>query len=119
MPLAEQLDDVETEFAWTLFLVPLCAVYFLALVSVRLQQRTGELQDTIAQLGVARRREAELTDYAALITRAQEDERRRLAPELHDATPQALTALARGLDALPTRPPDPPLPPCDPPFAAA
>jgi signal transduction histidine kinase len=109
LPLAEQLDDVEAEFAWTLFLVPLCAVYFLALVSVRLQQRTGELQDTIAQLGVARRREAELTDYAALITRAQEDERRRLARELHDDTAQALIALARGLDALSTRAVDPPL----------
>jgi signal transduction histidine kinase len=109
LPLTEVLDDLEAEFAWLLFLVPLCAVYYLALVSVRLQQRTDELQVTVGQLGVARRREAELTDYAALVTRAQEDERRRLARELHDDTAQALIALSRGLDALAARPDAPPL----------
>ena len=109
LPLAELLDDAEAEFAWILFLVPLFAVYYLALVSVRLQQRTDELQDTIQQLGVARRREAELSDYAALVTRAQEDERRRLARELHDDTAQALIALSRGLDALAARQVNPPL----------
>lgn len=100
LPLAEALDDVEAEFAWILFLVPLCAVYYLALLSARLQQRTDELQETVVQLSVSRRRQAELSDYAALVTRAQEDERRRLARELHDDTAQALIALSRGLDAL-------------------
>lgn len=109
LPLAELLDDAEAEFAWILFLVPLFSVYYLALVSVRLQQRTGELQDTIQLLGVSRRREAELSDYAALVTRAQEDERRRLARELHDDTAQALIALSRGLDALASRQVNPPL----------
>lgn len=100
LPLAEALDDVEAEFAWILFLVPLCAVYYLAVLSARLQQRTDELQVTVVQLSVSRRRQAELSDYAALVTRAQEDERRRLARELHDDTAQALIALSRGLDAL-------------------
>ena len=100
LPLAERLDDVEAEFTWALFLVPLGAVYYLALVSVRLQRRSQELQATIGQLRTARRREAELTDFAALITRAQEEERKRLARELHDDTSQALIALSRGLDTL-------------------
>lgn len=102
LPLAEALDDVEAEFAWILFLVPLCAVYYLALLSARLQQRTDELQMTVVQLSASRRRQAELSDYAALVTRAQEDERRRLARELHDDTAQALIALSRGLNALAT-----------------
>ncbi len=109
LPVAEVLDDVEAEFAWMLFLVPLFAVYYLALVTVRLQQRSDELQITVGQLRVARRREAELTDYAALVTRAQEDERRRLARELHDDTAQALIALSRGLDTLSSRHVEPPL----------
>ena len=78
-------------------------------MSVRLEQRTHELQKTVAELGAVRRREAELADYAALITRAQEDERRRLARELHDDTAQALIALSRGLDALASRRVEPPL----------
>ncbi|HEU5438751.1 MAG TPA: ATP-binding protein [Ktedonobacterales bacterium] len=109
LPLAELLDDVEAEFAWIVFLIPLGVVYYLALVSVRLEQRTDELQTTIGQLRESRQREAELTGYAALVTRAQEDERRRLARELHDDTAQALIALSRGLDALSTRQVEPPL----------
>jgi signal transduction histidine kinase len=110
LPLVEILDDAEAELAWILFLVPLYAIYYLALVSVRLQQQTEELQRTIEALRAARQREAELTGYAALITQAQEEERRRLARELHDDTAQALVALSRGLDALATRQVDPPLP---------
>jgi len=41
-----------------------------------------------------------LRDYASLITRVQEEERRRLARELHDDTAQALIALSLGLDGL-------------------
>lgn len=109
LPLAELLDGIDAEFAWLLFLVPLCAVYYLALTSVRLEQRTQQLQKTVVELQVARRREAELSGYAALITRAQEDERRRLARELHDDTAQALIALSRGLDSLVSRRVEPPL----------
>jgi signal transduction histidine kinase len=42
--------------------------------------------------------------YARQITRAQEDERKRIARELHDDTIQALVALSRRLDALSTLP---------------
>lgn len=38
--------------------------------------------------------------YVRQITKAQEDERRRVARELHDETTQALVALARQIDAL-------------------
>jgi signal transduction histidine kinase len=103
LPLAALLDDFEAELAWTLFLVPLYAMYYLALLSMRLQQQTDELQRTVEELRVSRRREAELTGYAALITQAQEEERRRLARELHDDTAQALIALSRGLDTLSSR----------------
>lgn len=106
LPLAEVLDDFEAEVSWLLFLVPLAAIYYLALVSVRLQQRTDQLQETVEKLGVAREREAALEDYAALITTAQEEERRRLSRELHDDTAQTLVALSRGLDALSSHRPD-------------
>ncbi|HST90369.1 MAG TPA: sensor histidine kinase, partial [Ktedonobacterales bacterium] len=53
-----------------------------------------------------------------LVTRAQEDERRRLARELHDDTAQALIALARGLDTLGGRAVEPPLPDGDARFIA-
>ncbi len=100
LPLVEGLDDLEAELAWLLFLVPLFVIYYLALVSLRFQHQTEELQASLRALRQARRRQAELQDYAALVTRAQEDERRRLARELHDDTAQALIALSRGLEAL-------------------
>ena len=100
LPLTEALDPVEIEFSWALLLAPMGAVYYLALTSARLRMRTAELQDTIAELNATRERESELMSYAALITRAQEDERRRLARDLHDDTAQALIALSRGLEAL-------------------
>ncbi len=100
LPLVEELDDLESELAWVLFLVPLFAIYYLAIVSLRFQRQTEELRASLQALRQARRRQAELQDYAALVIRAQEDERRRLARELHDDTAQALIALSRGLEAL-------------------
>ncbi|HEY8326326.1 MAG TPA: sensor histidine kinase [Ktedonobacterales bacterium] len=100
LPLTESLQPVEIEFAWVLLLTPMGAVFYLALTSVRLRQQTDQLQRTITELNATRLRETQLKSYAALITRAQEDERRRLARELHDDTAQALIALSRGLDAL-------------------
>ncbi len=100
LPLAAELDDLESELAWVLFLVPLFAIYYLAIVSLRFQRQTEELQASLQALRQARRRQAELQDYAALVIRAQEDERRRLSRELHDYTAQALIALSRGLEAL-------------------
>lgn len=103
LPLTETLQPVEVEFAWILLLVPMGAVYYLALTTVRLRQQSDTLHKAVAELNATRLRETQLKSYAALITRAQEDERRRLARELHDDTAQALIALSRGLDALSTQ----------------
>jgi signal transduction histidine kinase len=103
LPLTESLQPVEIEFAWVLLLTPMGAVFYLALTTARLRQQTDTLQKTVAELNATRLRETQLKSYAALITRAQEDERRRLARDLHDDTAQALIALSRGLDALANR----------------
>src|SRR5437763_16104873 len=100
LPVVDIFDDLAAELAWLFFLVPLFAIYYLALISTRLSIRTDELQSTLRDLKSARRREDELRDYASLITRVQEEERRRLARELHDDTAQALIALSLGLDGL-------------------
>ncbi len=100
LPVVDIFDNTRAEVAWLFFLVPLFAIYYLALVSSRLSMRTDTLQETLADLNSARRRQDELRDYATLITRVQEEERRRLARELHDDTAQALIALALGLDGL-------------------
>ncbi len=100
LPVVDSFDDVAAELAWFFFLVPLFAIYYLALVSTKLSIRTGELQHTLQDLSSARRRQDELRDYASLITRVQEEERRRLARELHDDTAQALIALSLGLSGL-------------------
>ncbi|HEX8732299.1 MAG TPA: sensor histidine kinase [Ktedonobacterales bacterium] len=103
LPLTESLQPVEIEFTWLLLLAPMAAVYYLALTSVRVRVQSDKLQNTIVELNATRLRETQLQNYAALITRAQEDERRRLARDLHDDTAQALIALSRGLDALANR----------------
>ncbi len=100
LPVVDIFDDLAAELAWLFFLVPLFAIYYLALISTRLSIRTDELQSTLQDLRSARRRQDELRDYASLITRVQEEERRRLARELHDDTAQALIALSLGLDGL-------------------
>ncbi len=100
LPVVDIYDDRGAELAWLFFLVPLFAIYYLALISTRLSIRTDELQSTFQDLNTAKRRQEELRDYASLITRVQEEERRRLARELHDDTAQALIALSLGLDGL-------------------
>jgi signal transduction histidine kinase len=100
LPVVDVFDNLAGELAWFFFLVPLFAIYYLALISTRLSIRTDELQSTLQDLSSARRRQDELRDYASLITRVQEEERRRLARELHDDTSQALIALSLGLDGL-------------------
>lgn len=59
------------------------------------------------QLGIAmenallhRDEQSRLQTYVRAITRAQEDERKRIARDLHDESAQALAAIARGLDDL-------------------
>ena len=91
--IADFFDNSVGELAWLIFLVPLFALYWLMLLSIRLSEQTNALRRAI-------QRQEELRQYASNITRVQEDERRRLARELHDDTAQALIALARGLEGL-------------------
>ncbi len=98
--MVDIFDNAAAELAWVFFLIPLFAIYYLALTSTRLSISTSELQHTLQDLSSARRRQDELRDYASLITRVQEEERRRLSRELHDDTAQALIALSLGLDGL-------------------
>jgi signal transduction histidine kinase len=91
--IADFFDNSIGELAWLIFLVPLLAIYWLMLLSIRLSEQTNALRHSL-------QRQEELRQYASNITRVQEDERRRLARELHDDTAQALIALARGLEGL-------------------
>ena len=91
--IADYFDNSIGELAWLIFLVPLFALYWLILLSIRLSEQTNALRRSL-------QRQEELRQYASNITRVQEDERRRLARELHDDTAQALIALARGLEGL-------------------
>lgn len=52
------------------------------------------------QLRRSLKREEQLTGYAATVIAAQEEERRRIARDLHDDTAQALIALSRRIEAL-------------------
>lgn len=91
--IADFFDSSIGELAWLIFLVPLLTIYWLILLSIRLSEQTNALRQSL-------QRQEELRQYASNITRIQEDERRRLARELHDDTAQALIALGRGLDGL-------------------
>jgi two-component system sensor histidine kinase DegS len=65
---------------------------------VETQEREKRLrQQAFAEL---RKSEAKLRFYLGQIIKAQEDERKRIARELHDDTTQALVVLSRRLDAL-------------------
>src|SRR5947209_2563519 len=47
LPVVDIFDDITAELAWLFFLVPLFAIYYLALISTRLSIRTNELQRTL------------------------------------------------------------------------
>jgi signal transduction histidine kinase len=91
--IADFFDNSIGELAWLIFLVPLLAIYWLMLLSIRLSEQKNALRHSI-------QRQEELRQYASNITRVQEEERRRLARELHDDTAQTLIALTRGLEGL-------------------
>ena len=63
----------------------------------RVAARTAELQKLYAEL---KDRDARRADLVRKLLSAQEDERRRIARELHDETCQTVAALAVGLDTV-------------------
>jgi signal transduction histidine kinase len=62
----------------------------------RVADRTSELNEANAQL---REREVDRSQLLRKVITAQEDERKRIARELHDETTQSLAVLAMGLEA--------------------
>ena len=65
-------------------------------LEARVEERTRELNDANEQL---REREADRGQLLRKVITAQEDERKRIARELHDETTQSLAVLAMGLEA--------------------
>lgn len=80
-------------------------------LEVRVRERTGELAHTNGALTgeIARREraEADRRDLQQRLTTAQEDERRRIARELHDQMGQHLAAIGLGLKVVEDELPDP------------
>jgi PAS domain S-box-containing protein len=66
-----------------------------------------EMADRNRELADTREAQAELRAFVSLIIQAQEDERARIAGDLHDSTVQTLTAIARRLQTLALQAPDP------------
>ena len=77
----------------------------------RVKERTAELAHTngalTAEIARRERAEADRRDLQRRLATAQEDERRRIARELHDQMGQHLTALGLGLKVVKDATPDP------------
>lgn len=91
-----------------LFLSPYPVDAFFEMIAVAL---VGGLVSWLARierraLQQSRSAERELRYYVGQVTRAQEDERKRIAREIHDDTAQLVLVLSRRLDALATSDPD-------------
>ncbi len=78
----------------------LAVVLVGVLISWMVQRQERERRLRLKALADLDRSEAMLRHYLRQIIRVQEDERRRLARELHDDTAQALVILSHRLDAL-------------------
>lgn len=64
---------------------------------MRLEQEVAHRQ---AELIASRQRQTELQDFVAFTTRAVEEERRRIARDLHDGIAQELVAISRRVESL-------------------
>ncbi len=60
----------------------------------------GSVQIVLRNVTHQRRRQSRLQSYAARVLHAQEEERQRIAQELHDDTVQSLVLLCRRIDAV-------------------
>jgi PAS domain S-box-containing protein len=80
-------------------------------LEARVKERTAELAHTngalTAEIALRERAEADRRELRQRLTTAQEDERRRIARELHDQLGQHLTALGLGLKVARDATPDP------------
>jgi signal transduction histidine kinase len=107
-PIAVVLENMRGEHGDTSLIAIICGILFVMVVyrmsglvrdvessSAQLRERSGMLQSTLAEL---ERAEAERTTLLDKTMRGAEQERTRLAAELHDGPIQRLTALGYQLE---------------------